>query len=204
MSARRARDDIVSTNIAMLGQAEQLALAVHLAERLTPEDSEGGAAYRERDVHVGNAWKADPEFGNALHMAYVLGELKWLRDFVTAGKPIPEGNAFEYGELISIHRLVSDLLGSPREQQLNVGRSRRVANERPAAEQAERNAAWLVAFQRKSWLERNGRKRMRGIIMNEMIKAAIKEAAKAFKVPVHAINDRNIRTLLQNRSVVVR
>jgi hypothetical protein len=39
---------------------------------------------------------------------------------------------------------------------------------------------------------------------NHWIKVAIEEAAKTFKVPVSAIYESNIRSLLKNRRVVVR
>jgi hypothetical protein len=73
-----------------------------------------------------------------------------------------------------------------------------------AAEQAERNAAWLVAFPQKSWLKRNVRTRVPGIVTTQVIKVVIEEAAKTLMVPVSAIYESNIRNLLKNRQVVVR
>jgi hypothetical protein len=61
-----------------------------------------------------------------------------------------------------------------------------------------------VAFAQKSWLKRNGRKRVSGVVTNEMIGVAIEEAAKTFNVPVNAIYESNIRNLLKNGQVVVR
>ena len=73
----------------------------------------------------------------------------------------------------------------------------------PAAEQAECNAAWLVAFRLKSWREQNHRRRVPGAEVSKMVSAAITEAANAFHVPVNTIKESNIRTLLKNGSVVV-
>ena len=173
--------------------------------RPTPHD-ERGAAYREYDKGVSAAWEADPEFGNALSMAYVEGNLKLLRDYITAGKPIPQEHVFMAGELIPMHVLVSELLGSnhqPQQQPNKGGRPHRAANKAPATEQAEHNAAWLVAFALQNWRERNGRNRVPGVKKNEMIKAAIEEAAKAFGVSADTIDAGNIRNLLKNRQVVV-
>jgi hypothetical protein len=76
--------------------------------------------------------------------------------------------------------------------------------QRTIAEMRRRHAGWLVAFVQKGWRKRNGRKRVPGVVTNEMIKVAIEEAAKTFKVPVSAIYASNIRNLLKNRQVVVR
>jgi hypothetical protein len=62
---------------------------------------------------------------------------------------------------------------------------------------------WLVAFALKDWRERNGRKRVPSDITNEIITAAIIEAARVFNVPETAISESNIRNLLKNRTVVV-
>ena len=101
-------------------------------------------------------------------------------------------------------RSKAEVLGDHQQQQEQQSAPHRVASGAPAAAQAERNAAWLVAFAQKGWLKRNGRKRVPGVVTNEMIKVAIEEAAKTFKVPVSAIYESNIRNLLKNRRVVVR
>jgi hypothetical protein len=150
--------------------------------------------------------KSDSEFGNALYMAYVAGELKLLRDYAAEGKPIPQEHVFVAGETIPMRVLVSELLGNHHRQQQQHnkgGRPHRVANKARDYEQAERNAAWLVAFELKGWRDRNGRKRVPGVKKNELIKAAIKEAAKAFKVPADTINEGNVRAALKNGRVVV-
>jgi hypothetical protein len=133
-----------------------------------------------------------------------MGETKPLRDFVKAGRPVPQVRVFVGGETIPMPIMVADLLGDHHQQEEQRSRPHRVASEAPAAVQAERNAAWLVAFAQKGWLKRNGRKRVPGVVTNEMIKVAIQEAAKAFKVPVNTIYGSNIRNLLKNRQVVVR
>jgi hypothetical protein len=69
---------------------------------------------------------------------------------------------------------------------------------------AERNAAWHVAFAKERWRERHGGKQVPSVETNKMIKAAIEEAAKVFKVPVDTIKASNIGNLLKNRQVVVR
>jgi hypothetical protein len=181
-----------------------LGLAHAIARLHTDKSVECAAAYRESDEETGNAWKADPEFGNALHLAYKMGETKPLRDFVKAGESVPEAHVFVAGESIPMRVLVADLLGDHHQQQERKSRPRRVSSQAPAAAQAERNAAWLVAFAQKSWLKRNGRKRVSGVVTNEMISVAIEEAAKTFNVPVSAIYESNIRNLLKNGQVVVR
>jgi hypothetical protein len=133
-----------------------------------------------------------------------MGETKPLRDFIKAGKSVPKTHVFVAGESIPMRVLVADLLGDHRQQQEQRWRRHRIANEAPAAAQAERNAAWLLAFAQKAWLKRNGRKRVPGVVTNEMIKVAIEEAAKTFRAPVSAIYESNIRNLLKNRQIVVR
>jgi hypothetical protein len=141
---------------------------------------------------------------NALHLAHEMGVTKPLRDFVKAGKSVPHAQVFVAGESIPMRVLVADLLGDHHQQQEQRSRPHRVPSEAPAAAQAERSAALLVAFAQKGWRKRNGRKRVPGVVTNEMIKVAIEEAAKTFKVPVSAIYASNIRNLLKNRQVVVR
>jgi hypothetical protein len=133
-----------------------------------------------------------------------MGVTKPLRDFVEAGKSVPQAQVFVAGQSIPMQVLVAALLGDHHQQQEQRSRPHRVPSEALAAAQAERNAAWLVAFAQKSWRKRNGRKRVPGVVTNEMIKVAIEEAAKTFKVPVSAIYEGNIRNLLKNRQVVVR
>ena len=79
-----------------------------------------------------------------------------------------------------------------------------MASGAPAAAQAERNAARLVAFAQKGWCKSNRRIRVPSVITNKMIMVVIEEAAKTFKVSVSAIYESNIHNLLKNRQVVVR
>jgi hypothetical protein len=129
---------------------------------------------------------------------------KPLRDFVTAGKSVPQEQVFFAGKSISMQDFVAYLLGDHHQQQERRSRPHRVAGEAPPVAQAERNAAWLVAFAQNSWRKRNGRKRVPRVVTDEMIKVAIEEAARTFKVPVSAIHARNILNLFKNRQVVVR
>ena len=179
-------------------------LALAIARLHTDKSVECTAAYRESDEEISSAWQAAPEFGNALHLAYQMGETKPLRDFVKAGGSVPQVHVFVAGEAIPMPILVADLLGDHHQQEEQRSRPHRVASEAPAAAQAERNAAWLVAFAQKGWLKRNGRKRVPGVVTNEMTKVAIEQAAKTFKVPMSTIYASNIRNLLKNRQVVVR
>jgi hypothetical protein len=61
------------------------------------------------DKQVSRAWEADPEFGNALNMAHMVGELKPLRDYVAAGKPIPREQVDVAGELVPMHTSTSPI-----------------------------------------------------------------------------------------------
>jgi hypothetical protein len=167
-------------------------------------DEKRTAAYREHDEQVGSAWKADPEFGNALKLAITIGVTKPLRDYVKAGKPVPQEHVSVAGEITPMHTLVAALLGEQNQQQKQQqGRPQRVASEAPCKERAERNAAWLVAFAQAYWRECNGRKRVPPTITNKMIEQAIAEAAKALNVPASAIKASNIRNLLKSGRVVV-
>jgi hypothetical protein len=101
-------------------------------------------------------------------------------------------------------RSKAELLGDHHQQQEQQSRPHRVASGAPAAAQAERNVAWLVAFAQKGWCKSNRRIRVPSVITNKMIIVVIEEAAKTFKVPVSAIYESNIHNLLKNRQVVVR
>ena len=203
MSARHERRDAPTLDDERAAGPD-LVFGLAIAIARLHGDNECAAAYRESDEEASSAWQADPEFGNALHLAYQMGETKPLRDFVKAGKSVPQVHVFVAGKSIPMRVLVAGLLGDHQQQEEQRSRPHRVASEAPAAAQAERNAAWLVAFARKGWLKRNGRKRVPGVVTNEMIKVAIEEAAKTFKVPVSAIYESNIRNLLKNSQVVVR
>ena len=137
--------------------------------------------YKER---ISGAWEGDQELSNALYMAYVAGELKFLRDYVTDGKPVPPDIPVSVaGQVVPMHVLVARLLGEDPPNEQRLGRPPRVARQASAAEQAERNAAWRVAFILEDWRVRTHRKRVPGIAVKEMIRAAINEAVEAFGVP---------------------
>jgi hypothetical protein len=170
--------------------------------RLSLEQRAAIAEYERQLVH---AWQAGPEFGSALNLAITIGVTKPLRDYAAAGKPIPHDTVFVAGKSVPMKVLVAELLGGQAlPQSSGGGRPRRVAGEAKQSDQAERNAAWLVAFMQRDWRQRHGRKRVPRIKTNAMIRTAIAEAAKAFKVPVNAIDARNIENLLKTGRVVVR
>jgi hypothetical protein len=126
-------------------------------------------------------------------------------DYVTDGKPVPHDVSVSMaGQVVPMHVLVAQLLGEnpPNEQRL--GRPPRVACQASSAEQAERNAAWLVAFMLEGQRVRIHRKRVPGIQVKKIIGAAITEAAKAFGVPENAISESNVRNLLKSGRIVVR
>ena len=51
-------------------------LALALAQRHTDETDELAAAHAAYDAETASAWKTeDPEFGNALHLAFMLGDI---------------------------------------------------------------------------------------------------------------------------------
>ncbi len=101
--------------------------------------------------------------------------------------------------------LVADLLGSQAlPQPVRPGRARRVANKAPPIEQAERNAAWYVAMLQVGWRKHHGRERVPRDVTVAMIRAAIREAVKAFDIPVGSINASNIEALLKSGRIVVR
>jgi len=180
------------------------ALGNVLAQRRAEEQNELGAAYRAYDDDARTPVGSDSEFDFALHLAVEIGVTKPLRDYVSSGMPVPQ-----YPVMINdwpardAPALVAELLGQPASQQETRGRPLRIAAEAQPVEQAERNAAWLVAFALKEWREGSGRKRVPSDITNEIITAAITVAAKVFNVPESAISESNIRNLLKNRTVVV-
>ena len=148
------------------------------------------------------------EFINALYMACRAGQLDLLRNYVDTGRPIPQYNdVYVRGHIrMPMHVLVAQLLGRcpPQQPENGAGRRRRVTSEAPAAEQAERNAAWLAAFRLKSWRERHGRERVPPDVTGKIVTAARAEAAETFKAPLDTICERNIRNVLKNGSIVVR
>ena len=55
----------------------------------------------------------------------------------------------------------------------------------------------------KSWREQNGRERVPRVEKDKMIRVAIDEAAKAFRVPVDTIKESNVRSLLKSGRIAV-
>lgn len=181
-----------------------------MTKRRSAPDEEGfwpeqRAAIAEYEEKQRNAWKSVSEFDNVLHLAISSGELKPLRDYVAAGKPIPDVTANVAGQTRPMKTLVADLLGSQAlPQPAGRGRSSRVPSKAPPMEQAERNAAWYVAMLQAGWRRHHGRRRVPPVETKKMIRAAIKEAAAAFKVPAGTISASNIEALLKSGRIVVR
>ena len=158
--------------------------------------------YKER---IGGAWEGDQELRNALYMACVAGELRLLRNYVTDGRPVPRDIPVSVGgQVVPMQVLVAQLLGEDLPNEQRPGRPPRLAHRASAAEQAERNAAWLVAFMLEGRRVRTHRKRVPGIEVKKIIRAAITEAVKAFGVPDNAISESNVRNLLKSGRIVVR
>src|SRR5262245_53098470 len=163
-----------------------------------PHPSVSDSAFRELDAR---------ECSDALYLAIEFGELGTLREYVELGKPTPDEPVLLPGWSVAqpMSDLVAELFGRSQPQQHPVkGRPARIAADAPPAEQAERNAAWLVAFMLKGWRSRHGRKRVPRSEADRIVTYAVEEAANAFNVPLNAIKESNIRTLLQNGRIVVR
>ena len=79
------------------------------------------------------------------------------------------------------------------------GRPRRNAAKADTVEQAERNAAWLVAFMQKAWRKHHGKERVPGDVLAKMIHEACK-AADTFNVPVKPAK---VRSALKTGRIVV-
>jgi hypothetical protein len=150
----------------------------------------------------------DHEFNNALYMAHEAGQLDLLRRYLSTGKPIPQYVVYLDRPRIRmpVDVYVADLLGRgpPRlNNGAGPGRPRRVASKASAIEQAERNAACLVAQKQKHWRERQRRERVPADVTNQMIIEASGVVAKTFRVSLDTISAGNIRNLLKNGSIVV-
>jgi len=147
------------------------------------------------------------EFALALHLAYEVGVTKPLRDYVAAGKPIPDDIVQVKGRSApqSMASLVGELLGgAPDEPPPKRGRPYRIAGSASALEKAERNAAWLAAFMLKAWRAQNKRKRTLPRARRQIIDDARVKAAETFGVPVDAIKTGNVEALLKSGRIVVR
>jgi hypothetical protein len=139
------------------------------------------------------------EFEHVLHRALIPGITKPLREYVAAGKPIPNDivHVKQWKMPGPMSKLVDELLGQPVEERRGRGRPRRVSSDAPPAEQAERNVAWALAYQMASWRKQTGKRRVPRAEMDEWVSLLVEEAAKAFKVRVTAISTRNILAYLK-------
>jgi hypothetical protein len=128
-----------------------------------------------------------------------------LRKYVADGRPVPRDIPVSVGgQVVPMHVLVEQLLGEDLPIEQRPGRPTRLAHQGSSAEQAERNAAWLLAFMLEDQRVRIHRKRVPGIQVKKIIGAAITEAANAFGVPENAISESNVRNLLKSGRIVVR
>jgi hypothetical protein len=145
-------------------------------------------------------------FDTALNLALVCGMNTPLWEYREAGKPIPEETVC-VGNCPSkpMRDLVAELLGDGQPVQRRLrGRACRIAGNAPSAEQAEHNAAWLIAYSLKAWRELHERERVPGEEKKKMIRSAIDEAAKEFGVPADTTIESNILNLLKSGRIVVR
>jgi hypothetical protein len=67
--------------------AVAVAYGEHLAAAAGPAD-EREAAYRASVDQLTSAWKENPEFGNAVHEATVLGRTEPLKEYLASDKPL--------------------------------------------------------------------------------------------------------------------
>ena len=135
------------------------------AQQRRDENEELAAAYSVYVADLVDAWREDPEFGNALHVAVVVGNIKPLKKYLCF--------------------------------------ARRNAAKAPPAEQAERNAAWLVAAAQKAWRKQHGKARVPGDVIALMVREACDVAARAFGVPVDRIKEADVRSALKTGRFVV-
>jgi hypothetical protein len=149
------------------------------------------AAYRASVDELTTAWKENPEFGNALHEATVLGRTEPLKEYLASDKPLSLENRL--GLIAIIERLEQRIASLEHKK---VGRPQRKSDAWNAAT-AERHAALLVASDQAAWRKENGRERVPPAQTEEMINRAIAEAAKAFGVPAASIKKDNIRIALK-------
>lgn len=155
-------------------------------------NEERAAALAERDADVANAWREDPEFGNALHLAVMLGDIRSLKQYLCSEKPLTRRNR---RELVGYIDLLAERIVSHMRRR---GRPRRYSDivEHPA-ERAERNAACLVASAKKAWCRQHGKERVPSADVNKMVRNACEEAARTFEVSVEAVKTANVRRALK-------
>ena len=80
-----------------------------IAKQLSPKQRAAIAEYEEKQR---NAWKSVSEFDDLLDLAISCGVLKPLRDYVAAGKAIPDVTVDVAGQISPMKIIVADLLGS--------------------------------------------------------------------------------------------
>jgi hypothetical protein len=128
----------------------------------------------EREIYLSEAWKEDPEFQNALHIAVVVGKTDPLVEYLAANKPLSSGNKRALAGLLQLQeKQIASLQNRP------VGRPRRQADTVSDIEQAERNAAWLLAITKAAWRKELGHKRVPKHENDKMAEKCMKEAARA-------------------------
>jgi hypothetical protein len=198
--------------------AAAVAYGQHLAGAAGPTN-EREAAYRAFVDELTTAWKDEnPEFGNALYMAFVMERTSTasdpplkdylertstepdptgpLKDYLASDKPMSLGN--RVGLVTFIERL-EQRIASLEERIASMqkrGRPQRKSYPWNATD-AERNAALLVARWQAEWRKEHGRKRVPPAETEKMISRAIAEAATAFGVRATSIGKDRIRIALK-------
>ena len=162
-------------------------LALAIARRRAEENEELAAAYDEYDAGLAAASKEDQEFSNALHLAVMLGDINPLKEYLCSEKPLSRLDRQALAGYIDI--LVERTTSLKRQR----GRPRRKPAKARPGEQAERNAAWLVAAALKEWRKEHGKARVPGEIFDKFVREARVEAARAFGVPVDTVHEGNLR-----------
>jgi hypothetical protein len=198
--------------------AAAVAYGEHLVAAAGPAD-EREAAYRASVDELTTAWKDEnPEFGNALSMAFVLERTSTasdpsqkdyldrtstepdptgpLKDYLASDKPMSLGNRLG---LVTLIERLDQRIASLEERIASMqkrGRPRRKSYPWNATD-AERNAALLVARWQAEWRKERGRKRVPPAETEDMINRAVAEAATAFGVPATSIGKDRIRIALK-------
>jgi hypothetical protein len=170
-------------------------LALEIAQRRTEENKELAAAYGEYDADLASAWTQDPEFGDALNSAILLEDIRPLKTYLYSDKPLSRGNRQALAAYI-------DLLAKSKAKRKR-GRPRRKAAKARPAEQAERNAAWLVAAALKGWRKESGRARVPQEIFEGFVQESRQEAARVFGVSLDVVHAGNIRNYARKSGRIV-
>jgi hypothetical protein len=160
--------------------------------------NERDVAFRARKRRVANEWKSS-EFQNHVYFATKAGLTQPMVDYLLSTKPLLRKDRQILATYLVSLRTELELL-KPR----RAGRKVRTPSNAAELEIAERNAAWLVAFSKKSWREQHGRRRVPEKETKTMIRNAIEAAAKAFNKPAELIKPDNIRSALKSGRIVVR